>query len=67
VDAGKKDYLFKDRERLLKLRQMQNKPASENYGQTIEDEMSIFDEECRILKDWLTLGGVSVHLPENIS
>lgn len=31
--------------------------SSKDYNLTLEDEIANYDEECRILKDWLELGG----------
>jgi hypothetical protein len=31
---------------------------AEDYSLTIDDAMAVFDQECRIVRDWLDLGGV---------
>lgn len=34
---------------------------ADHYSLTVEDAVAVFDQECRIMQDWLDLGGVVAH------
>ncbi len=63
---NEKEYLYADREKeiegLKKINEMSKQYASspENYVLTLEDEINNFNEQCRVLKEWLELGGVEI-------
>ncbi len=58
------DYIYANREKKIDLLHRMHEHSKElppeNYNLTVEDEIAFFDEECRVLRDWLTLGGVEV-------
>lgn len=56
-------HLYTDRAKEIESKTRLNKlllekVPRENYRLSLDDEMAIFDEECRIVQDWLELGNV---------
>ncbi len=62
-----KSYLFKNRNDVLTTAEFTHNmylthQGPEIYKLTVEDEISKFNEECRILREWLVLGEVSLEV-----
>jgi hypothetical protein len=58
-------YLLADRDQQIELlkSKVERNEASTNPKEnelTLEDEIAIWNEECRIMRDWLKLGGVDI-------
>ena len=57
------DLIYCSRERHLEVTMKTNRSITShvplsNYSLTVDDEMAVFDQECRILREWLSIGGV---------
>jgi hypothetical protein len=62
---SKSSHLYSDRIKELRVRTRLNQQFLErvprdHYSLSLDDEMNIFDQECRILQDWLELGNVQI-------
>jgi hypothetical protein len=58
-----KSLIYLPRERYFEITTKTNQSIKEqvppeNYSLTIEDEMAVFDQECRIVREWLAMGGI---------